>query len=64
MVRLTEQKFIDFGQHLSKYAGLSTDTKPDDAADITGSEFLEVDTGKTYYWDEEGDEWVDPTATT
>ena len=47
-----------------KFADLSTDTKPTGSY-ATGSEFFEVDTGTTYYYDEDGDagsEWVDPTA--
>lgn len=28
----------------------------------TGSEFFEVDTGKTLYFEETDSEWVDPTA--
>lgn len=36
--------------------GLSTDTKPTNAA--TGSKFTEVDTGKIYLFDSESD-WVE-----
>ena len=39
------------------------------AADLTdvpacknGSTFFAMDEGKTYYYDEEGDDWIDPTA--
>ena len=28
----------------------------------TGSEFFEVDTGKTLYFEETNSEWIDPTA--
>ena len=45
-------------------AGLSTDTKPIDQI-VTGSIFVEVDTGKVYFFDEEGDagsEWVEQFA--
>lgn len=28
----------------------------------TGSEFFEVDTGKTLYFEESDSEWIDPTA--
>lgn len=40
---------------------LSTDTKPVDGI-VTGSICLEVDTGKVYFFDEDGDtgeEWVE-----
>ena len=39
------------------------------AADLTdvptcknGSKFFAMDEGKTYYYDEAGDDWIDPTA--
>jgi hypothetical protein len=47
------------------FSGKSTDDKPTGNPICTGSEFLEIDTGKTYYYDEDGatgSEWVDPTA--
>lgn len=43
------------------YRGLSTDTKPSSAPN--GSDFLEMDTGKMWYFDDDGGDWVDPTAT-
>jgi hypothetical protein len=43
-----------------KYRGKSTDTKPTDCPN--GSEFLEIDTGKTYFFDGAGETWIDPTA--
>lgn len=43
------------------YRGLSTDDKPTDAPN--GSDFLEMDTGKMWYFDAENSQWVDPTAT-
>lgn len=42
------------------YRGLSGDTKPD--APPNGSDFLEIDTGKTWYYDADSGEWIDPTA--
>lgn len=65
MVRTLYRDYIEWNKSYCKLAGLSTDTKPVDGI-VTGSEFFEVNTGKTYYFDEEGDtgsEWVDPTAT-
>ncbi len=43
-----------------KYRGLSTDTKPTDCPN--GSEFFEMNTGKTFYFNEASSTWVDPTA--
>jgi len=65
MVRMVEDVCLDFGVHYCEFRGLSTDTKPTGSSICTGSEFFEIDTGKTYYYDEEADagsEWVDPTA--
>ena len=42
------------------YRGLSTDTKPDAP---NGSDFLEMDSGKVWYFDADSGDWVDPTAT-
>lgn len=53
MVRiLVEQKYTD-GKKYIEAAGLSTDTKPT-AGIVTGSLFLEVNTGDVYAF-EEGD---------
>ena len=41
----------------ARYAGLSTDDKPT-AGVATGSEFLEVDTGDVYAFDEVGGTWA------
>lgn len=40
-----------------EYAGLSTDTKPTNCA--TGSIFVEVDTGKVYFFNSVGSTWVE-----
>lgn len=45
-----EKKFCDF-------AGMSTDTKPTGKF-ITGSRFVEVDTGIPYLYDEESNVWI------
>ena len=65
MVRMIDDSCLDFGLHYCTFAGKSTDDKPVSGTLATGSEFFEIDTGKTYYYDEEADagsEWVDPTA--
>lgn len=41
------------------YIGLSTDTKP---AALNGSRFYEMDTQKSYMYDQEGAEWIEQTA--
>ena len=45
-----------------KIAGLESEESdlPDNIC--TGSEFFEVDTGKTLYFDENSGDWLDPTA--
>ena len=42
----------------AEYYGLSTDTKPTDGVD-NGAFFVEMDTGKLYLFDAEGDEWLE-----
>ena len=46
--------------------GLSGDDKPVDKDNFkvtfgNGSSFLEIDTGKIFYYDAESNEWLDPT---
>ena len=56
MVRkIYDQVFTD-GKHYVKAAGLSTDAKPT-AGLITGSYFIEVNTGKEFLLDEVSEEW-------
>ena len=43
------------------YRGLADEDKPTDGVP-NGSDFLEMDTGKTWYYDAENGEWLDPTA--
>ena len=42
----------------NEYAGLSTDNKPTDGV-ATGAIFVEVDTGKVYFYNSEDSEWVE-----
>lgn len=46
---------------MTEYIGLSTDTKPSGNM-VNGSSFYEMDTGDTYYWDADGEEWAKPGA--
>ena len=64
-VRTIHEDFLDIGMHYYVFAGLSTDDKPESDGICTGSEFREVDSGKLYYYDEDGDEgskWVDQSG--
>lgn len=57
MIRTVETKWTGYGDKLYiEAAGLSTDTKPTEKI-VTGSFFLEVDTGKLFSFDEESAEW-------
>lgn len=59
MVRITTEKiFTDNGKRHIEAFGLSTDSKPT-ANIITGSVFVEVDTGKAYLFNETASEWVE-----
>ena len=52
------------GKFLVELRGLADDDKPttiNGGAIINGSEFLEIDTGDRYYFNEDGTEWVLPT---
>lgn len=40
-----------------QYVGLSTDDKPTDV--YNGSVFLEIDTNKVYFYDEDGADWLE-----
>lgn len=40
-----------------QFVGLSTDTKPTSATN--GSTFIEMDTGKIYFYNEDGQEWLE-----
>ena len=55
-MRTLEGKLLDGNVLYAKIAGLSTDTKPTGLA--MGSEFLEVDTGDKYLYNETSGTWV------
>ena len=55
-MRTLEGKLLDGNVLYAKIAGLSTDTKPTGLA--MGSEFLEVDTGDKYLYNETSGDWV------
>lgn len=58
MVRKIVDSVFRDGKHYVKAAGVSTDTKPTDGL-ITGSYFVEVDTGKQFLYDEGTAEWYE-----
>lgn len=50
------------GRFLAEYDGLSGDTAPTDDDCMNGSTFYEIDSGKTYHFDEENNTWYDETG--
>ena len=49
---------ISYGANGNTYVGLSLDDKPTE--DVTnGSCFLEMNTGKIYFYNEEDEQWVE-----
>lgn len=45
------------GRDYNEFAGLSTDTKPSNVG--TGSIFVEVDTGKVFFYNQDGGTWIE-----
>jgi hypothetical protein len=58
MVRIISTKIVGDGINYIEVAGLSTDTKPAEKV-ATGSVYLEVDTGKAYFYNETAEEWTE-----
>ena len=58
MVRLTHSTATINDKLYCEFAGLSTDEKPT-ANLLTGSIFIEVDTSKAYFFDEESESWLE-----
>lgn len=62
-VRLIDFEEITPGQIFRAYAGKSTDEKPGNDEQVTqrtGNIFIEMDTGRTYFYDEEVVGWILP----
>ena len=57
MIRTLERKAFTNDKLFCKFAGNSSDSKPTDGI-VTGSSFLEVDTGITFLFDEDVSGWV------
>lgn len=60
MTRELMSSWHDEVKQYAVFSGLSSDTKPTDGL-LTGSEFLEVDTGVRYYFDEQSGAWYPST---
>ena len=56
MIRAITEITFDDDQKYAEMYGLSTDTKPTTGL-VTGSVFVEVNTGDSYLFDEVGSEW-------
>lgn len=56
MVRILTERIIEGNNRYIEAAGLHDDSKPT-AGIVTGSVFVEVDTGDAYLYDEHGAEW-------
>ena len=64
-VRLIDLEEVMPGQFFRAYVGKSTDVKPTDDDQVTqrtGNLFIEIDTGDTYFYDEESEGWILPGA--
>lgn len=57
MVRILTERIIEENKRYIEAAGLSTDSKPT-ANIVTGSVFVEVNTGDGYLFNEAAAEWV------
>ena len=63
-VRIIEERIYDGNKRYIEGVGLSTDTKPTENI-LTGSIFTEVNTGKVYFFNEDGaagSQWVEQFA--
>ena len=61
MIRVIKQDYMGGENKYFEYCGLSTDTKPETGI-ATGSIFVEVNTGKVYFFNEagaSGSKWVE-----
>lgn len=61
MVRILTEITVTDGKRYIEAFGLSTDSKPTSGV-VTGSVFVEVNTGKVYLFDEVGSQWQEVGA--
>lgn len=60
MRTLVESKFVDGKKYVEIY-GTSSESKPTDGI-VTGSVFVEVNTGKVFLFNEDSSSWVEVGA--
>ena len=58
MVRFTKELSLPDNSRYVEACGLSTDTKPTTGI-VTGSIFVEVDTGNVFFYNEASSSWVE-----
>lgn len=58
MISFLSSSITEPGKERAELCGLSTDSKPT-ARLANGSRFIEMDTGKLYFFDEAGSQWVE-----
>ncbi len=56
MIRFMVHRVMDLGKNYVEAYGLSTDAKPTSGL-VTGSFFMEVDTGRVFLFDEDNQIW-------
>ena len=61
MVRVLTENTVTDGKRYIEAFGLSTDSKPTSGV-VTGSVFVEVNTGKAFLFDEDGAQWTEVGA--
>lgn len=59
MIRQLERSFVSNEVTNFTFSGNSNDTKPTGDYIATGSVFIEVDTGKAYFYDEDEETWYE-----
>lgn len=64
--KIEKEEVLSTGVYaLMELRGLAADTKPTEIQGRNidnGSTFIEMDTGKTHYYDLENEQWVDPSS--
>lgn len=60
MITIVADIMFTGGRHVSEFRGLSTDVKP--SGKINGSKFYELDTGKTYWYNEDSGSWIEESS--
>lgn len=58
MISITKTDIKNSTTLIAEYRGLSTDTKPTENIG-NGSSFIEMDTGKIYFYNAETEQWLE-----